>query len=502
MNGRGCRRRGVGRAEASVLGVVLLLGVTIAGASGVMLYGSEAFESSIQDAEVSNVENKMSHLSSKSSLVALGDSSSQQFILGRMSEGSTTVDESAGEITLVHEEGGETNTIGTWSLGAVVYTNGENEVAYQGGGVWRKRGDASWMASPPEYHYRGSTLTFPIVRITGSGSTAGQTNGEIRQIESGKPVENLPSNPLTSGTVVVKIQSDYCQGWYNFLSQRAEGTTRECDASNTVVSELTVPQEVVFDDAASLVDEDGYSANGAAANGNGNGNGNGGGGNVDESQISVGENHPSADSTIATKVADVKDDNDNDDTPNCDLSESGINGDGECKLTAGTYYVDGDLSLTNDLLFDTSDGNVTFVVDGDFRVGENEVRVTDSSDNGVTYYVNGSFDMQGNGYVGTDSEAIEAKRNFIYVANEVFDGSKGQGTPVLEAVVYAPDADIVAHGNPSIRGALVANTLHLGGNAKLEYDTDLDGVEIEVTGAETTITYLHVTENVVEVSFD
>jgi hypothetical protein len=490
MTGRGFRRRGVGRAEASVLGVVLLLGVTIAGASGVMLYGSEAFESSIQDAEVSNVENKMSHLSSKSSLVALGDSSSQQFTLGRMSEGSTTVDESAGEITLVHEESGKTNPIGTWQLGAVVYTNGENEVAYQGGGVWRKRGDSSWMASPPEYHYRGSTLTFPIVRITGSGSTAGQTNGEIRQIESGTPVEDFPSNPLTSGKIVVKIQSDYCQGWYNFLSQRAEGTTYECDASNTVVSELTVPQEVVFDDAASLVDDDGYSANGASQN------------KVDESQIAVGKNYPSADSTIASKISDVKDKNDNDDTPNCDLSESGIDGAEKCELTTGTYYVDDDLSLSENLLFDTSDGNVTFVVDGNFHAGENEVRVTDASDNGVTYYVNGSFDMQGKGYVGTDSEAIEAKRNFFYVADGVFEESKGQGTPVLEAVVYAPDADIVAHGNPSVRGALVANTLHLGGNAELEYDTSLEGVEIEVTGAETTITYLHVTENVVEVSFD
>ena len=118
----------------------------------------------------------------------------------------------------------------------------------------------------------------------------------------------------------------------------------------------------------------------------------------------------------------------------------------------------------------------------------------------VTYYINGSLDMQGNPTVSVDS----AGRNVFYVNGGFLDGSGGDGNPTIEAIVYAPNADVVTKGNPTLRGAFVTKSLSTGGNAKVEYDDSLKGREIRITGGsgQNPITYLHVSENVVEVDFD
>jgi len=62
----------------------------------------------------------------------------------------------------------------------------------------------------------------------------------------------------------------------------------------------------------------------------------------------------------------------------------------------------------------------------------------------------------------------------------------------------------VTNGNPTLRGAFVTKSLSTGGNAKVQYDESLRGLEIRITGGsgQNPITYLHVSENVVEVDFD
>ncbi|WP_235271406.1 hypothetical protein [Halorubrum saccharovorum] len=63
---------------------------------------------------------------------------------------------------------------------------------------------------------------------------------------------------------------------------------------------------------------------------------------------------------------------------------------------------------------------------------------------------------------------------------------------------------MVTKGNPTLRGAFVMKSLSTGGNAKVEYDDSLGEQKIRVTGGagENPITYLHVSENEVEIEFD
>jgi len=477
------------RAQSEVLGTVLLLGITIAAVTVTVATGSVALAAVTDDARTSGVENGMSQLTSQASLVALGEADAKRFDLGSVDGGDLRLDEDAGHVEIRVEGPNETIDSESFRLGTLVYTGDRREVAIQGGGVWSLEGDRGRMLSPPEYHYRGSTLTFPVVRLTGDEASANRGTGVVRRSNVSKALGDV-ENPLQNGTVVVEVESDYYEGWYDFFTQRADGDVTKDDENRTVTARLVVPEEVSFDRALSVGQPDGYSHTG-----NPNGKLSGG-------KVQQGITSPSPDPLIQSQIDQAATDNDNE-TEDC-VTAAGFD---ECgTLGSGVYYFGGDATVDGDLGFNTTDGNVTFVVDGDFDIGGSDITVTDNSSNGVEYYINGSFDLQGNPEIGTDPEPIQAERNVFYVAEGFLDGSAGDGNPTIEAIVYAPNADVVTNGNPTLRGGFVTNTLETGGNANVEPDPALAelGFEIRIAGGsgQNPITYLHVSENVVEFRFD
>ncbi|WP_123622039.1 archaellin/type IV pilin N-terminal domain-containing protein [Halorubrum sp. CSM-61] len=473
------------RGQSEVIGVVLLLGITIAAVTVTVATGSAALGLVTDDARSASVENGMSQLSSQSSLVALGETDARRFDLGSVDGGQLRLDENAGRVEVRIENGSDTTTTYDGSIGTLEYVGDRRTVAMQGGGVWAMEGDRGRMISPPEYHYRGETLTFPIVRVTGDESSPASGTGVVRRNASASNVTGTP-NPLRNGTVVVEVESEYYEGWYDFFVRRADGTVTKDDANQTATARLVVPEEVSFERTLTVGQSDGYSHQG-----NPNGE-------LNESEYVSGVSSPSPGPLIESSIESAAGNNDN---TSC-VTSSGFD---DCDtLRTGTYYIDGDATVDGNLDFNTTDGNITIVVDGDFDVGNSELTVVDDSDNGVKYYVNGSLNFQGDGYVGTANDDIEAERNQFYVNEGFLDNSDGDGNPTIEAIVYAPNADVVTKGNPTLRGAFVTRSLETGGNANVEYDPDLAGLEIRVTGGsgQNAITYLHVSENVIEIDFD
>lgn len=470
------------RGQSEVIGVVLLLGITIAAVTVTVATGSAALGLVTDEARSASVENGMSQLSSQSSLVALGETDARRFDLGSVDGGQLRLDENAGRVEVRIERGSNTTTTYNGSIGTLEYVGDRRTIAMQGGGVWAMEGDRGRMISPPEYHYRGETLTFPIVRLTGDESSPTSGTGVVRRSASASNVTET-ANPLRNGTVVVEVQSEYYEGWYDFFTQRADGTVTKDDANRTTTARLVVPEEVQFDRTLAVGSQDGYSHSGNKNN------------ELSEGDYVEGKSFPSPGPLIADQIAAAAADNDNA-TESC-VEPSGFNGCGT--VGSGVYYFGGDAEVTGDLTLDTSDGDIAVAVDGDFDIGDNDITVEDGSNN-VTYYINGSLDMQGNPTVSVDS----ASRNVFYVNGGFLDGSGGDGNPTIEAIVYAPNADVVTKGNPTLRGAFVTKSLSTGGNAKVEYDESLRGQEIRVTGGsgQNPLTYLHVSENVVEIDFD
>lgn len=492
------------RAQSNVLGFVLLVGLVIAVISATVAIGSIAYADSTADAEYANVENAMSQFSSKASLVALGETDGKRFSLGSINEGSVSVNETAGTIRIYQVQSdsnlSETDPVVEESLGAIVYDTGTRELAYQNGGVWSHDGTNSSMVSSPEYYYRGSTLTLPIVSVNGSGQASGSVAGEFTQIESGTDLAGLPANPLMNGSIYIEIESRYYEGWYQFLTERTEGTTTRCQSadsadvcqrSESVVTELSVPSSLEIESGVVISRNGDYSGpeSGSAE--------------IDTPSRGT---LPDVEPLISQQIKSARDTNDN--SIACD-TETNPDEISDCTLTNGTYYFDGDLQTSGTVSMDTSEGNISIVVNGSLDVG-GDLSVIDETNNTVTYYVRDDLILDNNVEITTTNEETESYRQVFLIGDDIDLQNDGRfGT--IHAIIYAPNADVTlaGGGNSVLRGSLIVDKLSIensggggggGGNIVISQDeTTFQASPIDVTASSDRIRYLHVTKNVVRV---
>lgn len=266
------------RGQSEVIGVALLLGFVIVGTFAVVALGDAALTDTQSNSESARAEQSMTLFDSQAAQVALGDSDVQTVNLGR-SDASYSIDSNAGEISIIQldcddndtnddgddEAGGaptddlttddDAYIMNPTSLGALIYNTDDGELAYQGGGVWRtSEGGGSVMVSPPEFHYRGATLTLPVVLTRGSGGGSGSVSTRITSTTRAIRIfpdsaEGFPDrcwedgeepfqNPISDGEVIVRIQSRYYEAWGRYFSTRTDGQVTYDHDSEIVEVEL------------------------------------------------------------------------------------------------------------------------------------------------------------------------------------------------------------------------------------------------------------------------
>ncbi|QLD85629.1 hypothetical protein HWV23_07785 [Natronomonas halophila] len=238
-----------GRAQSSVMSVVLLIGMITVGSGGVLLMGNQAITETRSDADIQQAETTMAQFDRQASLVGVGESGSRTVSFARV-DGDATVQEDAGWIRVRHinYSNGNTETIYNRTLGAVVYENGGTNVAYQGGGVFRGNGHGSGsvLVSPPELHYQRKTLTLPVLRTQGDvGSIDGST---VRVSPAVQDAPVYPSNetynatgdsyrnPVGGGRVHVTVQSDYYEAWAEYFRTQTDGDVESVNHNRKTVT--------------------------------------------------------------------------------------------------------------------------------------------------------------------------------------------------------------------------------------------------------------------------
>ncbi|MFB6204950.1 MAG: hypothetical protein ABEJ05_00255 [Haloglomus sp.] len=243
------------RGQAEVLGFVLLVGISVIAAGAIVTAGASAFQDLRTEISTERNVNALERFDSKSAVVLLGGADAQTISLGRARHG-YTVRPDAGWIRITHvnaTDGGEDEVLYNETLGALVYRNEQAgiELAYQGGGVWRREGEWSRAVSPPEFHYRGKTLTLPVIQIRGSGAASGGVRATVVSTRSSVPIYPNATreydasgrpyrNPLQNGTIVATVHSDYYRGWATyFRRQTAARVTAVDPVAETTTVELT-----------------------------------------------------------------------------------------------------------------------------------------------------------------------------------------------------------------------------------------------------------------------
>jgi len=261
---------GTDRGQSAPVAVILLVGITVVGATAVVALGGVAIDGTEGQAQLGRASQSMTLFDSQAAQVALGEADSQSVSFGHAG-GNYRVDPDAGEISIIQldcDDTGDgdagydavTNTLSSddefilesTELGAVIYEQDGTTIGYQGGGVWRATDDGSTMVSPPEFHYRGQTLTLPIIQTNGSGSVSGSTTMHVRENFRAEPVfanasESFSSsncgttrpflNPVTHGRVVVRIESRFAGAWGDYFSERTAGEV-SYPAEDVVLVEL------------------------------------------------------------------------------------------------------------------------------------------------------------------------------------------------------------------------------------------------------------------------
>jgi len=456
------------RAQSSVLGVVLLLGIVVAGIGVITVIGGSALGETEERLSESRAEKVMTQFDSQSALVALGETNARQTDLVSGNGGSYTLDEDAGwmQISVTNTTSNATvNVTERVSIGAVTYRSQRAELAYQGGGVWKKDDGDAVMVSPPEFHYRGRTLTLPIINVSGDGSVGGRVTTRRDDViqEYPDPAENESFvNPVPAEReVVVTVGSEYYRGWGTYFERRTDGNVSYDDGNQTASIRLTVPIEEEFDEAVTAT------------------------GTVDGSSVTgdytEGASRPSVTDEIDDRIDDCG-------------GTSNISGSG-ATLDAGTYCEDGDFSFEG-ATFNTSDGDIDIVVNGTVTFKNSDTDINNATNN-VTIYSKG-LEVKGSTEV---NEPGDPSALLTYVHSSV-DEISLNGNAEYTGLIYAPNSDlrITGGGNAgdNILGSIVvedyegtgepSNLKQAGGIARQLEFVDNAG-----------ITYLHISENRVEV---
>jgi hypothetical protein len=246
-------------AVSEVVGYTLLLGIIVLGIGIISLTALPIIQDAKEQAYLKNVEQGFTVLDSKASLASIGKQPTQIVQMYTQAGDITVNDSGLSRIKVTFTNGTATYVVYNESMGTIQYQLGDNKIAYEGGGVFRKypgEGDPV-MITPPEFHYNGETLTLPIIRINSNQSVGGTGVITLRLVSGQTPNVLFPNpddnpeytNPLLLGKQVnVVIKSDYYKAWAKYIEERTEATVITNDANKEATVTLNAkPNDQTID---------------------------------------------------------------------------------------------------------------------------------------------------------------------------------------------------------------------------------------------------------------
>jgi hypothetical protein len=472
------------RGQSGPIALILIFAIVITGVTIAVAMGATELSDSQDQLRISTAEKAMTQMDSEISRVALGSSRSTEIELPSHRAANYEVRSDHGRMNVSYETDSGRETILNTTMGAVVYSGeGNTEIAYQGGGIWRRSTEGgSVPVSPPELHYREGTLTLPLVTIHNNATVQ-----NTAVLTSNNTTQYYPTasnrNPLEGKSVTVEVTSRYHEAWYSYLQTRTDGDVQHYPSEDRVVMTLTVPVTIGFENAVEATSDD---SNAISHGGSPHGG--------FDSPTKTGVTAPPADRRIEAAIDDCE-------AGNCrDLSTHLSNG----TLKSGTYYA-GSATTIDETDYDTSRGNITLVVDGDLSLtgsggppGTVHHEILDNDN--VTVYLNGSLSVSGNTGVNTGGDPTQL---LVLIHSDGGNIATASGTPQFTGLIYAPNSSLTINGggapsNDNIVGSVVVEEATANGNGNLRYEPSF-ARDLEFT-SENAITYLHVSNNAVNVT--
>ena len=473
-----------------IVGLMLLVGMVAIASVVILLGGLGELAGTENDAEDERIEASFTKLAHDATTVGVSSADGRSTTLDLEGE-SIVLDESAGHLTV--EISDAEDPVLERELTALRYDDGDRQLAYQGGGVWRTDGDGARMLTAPTVAYREESLTFPFVDVR-SAETVDSDRVTFTEGETAVPLGGL----MSGETVTITLEGDLYEGWATYFERTIGESAVSIDHDDESVQVVLGYPEMDGDFESGVVAQGDFQSTNPNACVDGSVVVSGdvleddcrthdhgpGGENVSVSPIDAGVEF------VVDGIAET---------------EPHIDGKSTDRITTGTYFVEGNLTRTDDLTVDVSDGNVTLAVDGHVRLDNASLSIegTEESNGSVRLYTTGDVAIAGgDGGVVMDGEP-DASRFQLYGTSQLHFGL-GQGEYV--GTVYAPrtepatgtneaadghvesanncepidgeEPDVcIGTGSSTFVGSIVAGSISLEQNLALEYDDGLQGLE-------------------------
>lgn len=390
------------RGEMEVVGIVLLIGFVLIGATSVVVVGSSAMDQlqgSSQDAAA-----EQSLVTTKTELSSLRTNDTTAVSVSEPVSANTYVDPTAGNLTIITDDGTEYNT----TFGTITYERGDRKMAYQGGGVWEHQGGTATMISRPNVGLAGDTdaptIHFDVTSLRGEKRSGNDLT--VRSAGTNESIAGIPQR-LPRGETTIEIESTYYEAWGQLLEEYADVTyvhseekaigTVHLPNESTVENSLAVDGQLVVGGGIGVTSFDSRSSPGGG---------------------SVGTRNYAETGNGDVFVTDGFDGH----------GSASVNGDlyvdGDFTVDGGSD-IDGDIYATGDVTIKTDEITETVVAGGDVIVDRGGVSFTDGSEvrteGELTDYGSGNT-YAGLVHVGGDFTADEHGWNTLADTGEIRAG--------------------------------------------------------------------------------
>lgn len=492
---------------SSVIGYVLIIGISMASIGVLLGSGSTALMDLQTQVEVEQAEIETSLISLAQKQVSSSDGT-QYVDLNSQFPLST----SETHISLITEDGTEVYSENITTL--KMELNPQESFYISSGGVFRTyESGYSEVISRPTFSYEGNTISFSVLDFYSDTEFRQSANSNMYLTH--KEHNKIDSQLIENDTLTLEIDGEEYQGW----GQHIEGETDSevfYDHDNESVAitfgiddsgVIIEPQSGIYGNGQVISDQ-GNQITGDVTAGSISGKDNITGetteGNYDE--------YESIDTTLNSIKTAVTENGEPITIENGDTIES------------GTYYHSDDLTLTSETTtFDAQNGNITLVVDGEVSITNSAtVDIINTTDDTTVEIIADRGYKMNSGSPTVTVDSGETGHHKVYLPSD--RQAEISQSAHFEGIIYAPsitnssesnpntgntganscsdEMDVCLGGSATVDGAIIGGNIYAGQNSTVNYDESLQDYQMTNTillEDRPDLHFVHISKSVVEI---
>lgn len=468
-------------AVSEVVGYIVIIGVSLFLSASIVI-GFQGYIGTVSQAtEDTNEQRSILTLNSEiTNTITKTENINSQLQI----QTSDSIQVNKSSVKLTRTSGGTTTTLFNKTYDSLVYETSSNHLVAENGGVWNIQNENGILLSEPSINYRNGDLTLSIVGSTGvekiePGFTTITKNGT--QYSEYNETYSSNTYTLTFDSPVYKEWGEYMKSKYN------DGVTVNYIDSESTTEVILKPPKLYKKSTDSVIESNGLVSitNSSTVTGNIKTNDSvEGAQNTTEITESRYIDFYPIETNVDTKISEIQSNSPSDPSP------------GSGTVTAGQYYVDSDLSLS-DTTYDTSSGDIEIGVSGDLEVDSGSTVDVIGNSGSVEFFIRDSVSLQtpsNQASINAGSDASNIKifsgGDSIRLDNIDYTGII-YNSPEYESITLkdTSNGSLCSQYQSCIKNSSYTGSLITGGvyvtNSTLSYDPSVESVTFDFTSSGT-----------------